>query len=173
MNCPAERSVYMGEITYEGENYTELLTVKYAEDILKLSKYIKYFENKKGKDVANEYEGEQGKSSLNFPVYDSTLLAFTRAAEETSLMDPNYIYKYRQYHITTEKSEKDAIKDAKLRDVDLLRAILSRYVLEGRYKSVRWIEGTERGVFHDILVKLLDMYNFVKVERSSNLITGE
>ena len=28
----------MGEIKYEGENYTELLTVKYAEDILKLSK---------------------------------------------------------------------------------------------------------------------------------------
>ena len=45
--------------------------------------------------------------------------------------------------------------------------------LRDGYKSDRWIEGTERGVFHDILVKLLDMYNFVKVERSSNLITGE
>jgi hypothetical protein len=163
----------MGEMMYEGENYTEMLTVKYAGDILSLSKYITYFENRKGRDVANEYDGEQGKSSLSFPVYDSTLLAFTKAAGETTLMDPNYIYKYRQYHITTEKSEMEAIKDAKIRDIDLLRAILSRYVLEGRYKSVRWIEATERGVFHDVLVKLLDMYNFVKVERSSNLIEGE
>ena len=52
----------MGDLVYEGENYAELMTVRYAADIQKLSKYIPYFENKKGNDVANEYEGEQGKS---------------------------------------------------------------------------------------------------------------
>ncbi len=154
----------MNDLMYEGENYAELLTVKYAEDILKLSKYIPYFENKKGNDVASKYEGEQGESSLKFPVYDSTLLSFTREAAQTSLMDPNYIYKYRQYRITTEASEKKAIKDAKLKDIDLLRGILSRYVLEGRYKGVRWIEAAERGVFHDVLVKLMEMYDFVKTD---------
>ena len=34
----------MGDLMYEGENYAELLTTKYAEDILKLSRYIPYFE---------------------------------------------------------------------------------------------------------------------------------
>ncbi len=154
----------MNDLMYEGENYAELLTEKYSEDILKLSKYIQYFENKKGNDVASKYNGEQGESNLKFPVYDSTLLAFTREAAGTSLMDPNYIYKYRQYRISTEADEKKAIKNAKLKDIDLLRGILSRYVLEGRYKGVRWIEATERGVFRDVLVRLMDMYNFVKTD---------
>ena len=30
---------------YEGENYAELITVRYAADIQKLSRYIPYFEN--------------------------------------------------------------------------------------------------------------------------------
>ena len=154
----------MNDLMYEGENYAELLTGKYAGDILKLSRYIQYFENKKGSDVATKYENEQGASTLKFPVYDSTLLSFTREASQTSLMDPNYIYKYRQYHITTEAAEKNAIKDAKIRDIDLLKAILSRYVLEGRYKGQRWIEAAERGVFHDVLVRLMEMYNFVKTD---------
>ena len=73
----------MGDLMYEGENYAELLTTKYAEDILKLSRYIPYFENKKGSDVATKYEGEDGQATLKFPVYDSTLLAFTKEAAET------------------------------------------------------------------------------------------
>ncbi len=154
----------MNDLMYEGENYAELLTVKYAEDILKLSKYITYFENKKGSDVAQKYEGKEGEQTLKFPVYDSTLLAFTKEAAQTSLMDPNYIYKYRQYHIATEAAEKKAIKDAKLKDIDLLRGILSRYVLEGRYKGTRWIEASERGVFHDVLTKFMELYNFVKTD---------
>ncbi|MBQ8955955.1 MAG: hypothetical protein IJ075_03205 [Lachnospiraceae bacterium] len=154
--------------TYEGENYAELLTVKYAADIQKLSRYISYFENKKGSDVASDYSGEQGESQLKFPVFDSTLLAFTKEAADTALMDPNYMYKYRQYHISTEPAEKAAIKDAKLRDIDLLRAILSRYVLEGRYKSRRWIEGAERGVYYDVLVKFVELYEFVKTDHQLN-----
>ena len=54
------------------------------------------------------------------------------AAGDTSLMDPNYIYKYRQYRITTAADEKAAIRNAKMKDIDLLRGVLSRYVLEGR-----------------------------------------
>lgn len=154
----------MNDLMYEGENYAELLTVKYAEDILKLSKYIRYFENKKGSDVATKYENEQGAATLRFPVFDSTLLSFTQEAAQTSLMDPNYMYKYRQYRIATEKAEKEAIRDAKLKDIDLLKAILSRYVLEGRYKGQRWIEAAERGVFHDVLVRLMELYNFVKTD---------
>ena len=147
---------------YEGENYAELITVRYAADIQKLSRYIPYFKNKKGRDVASDYSGEQGESQLKFPVYDSTLLSFTREAADTALMDPNYIYKYRQYRITTAADEKAAIRNAKMKDIDLLRGVLSRYVLEGRYKSKRWIEAAERGVFYDVLVKLVEFYDFLR-----------
>ena len=154
--------------TYEGENYAELITEKYAADIQKLSRYITYFENKRGSDVASDYSGEQGESQLKFPVFDSTLLAFTRDAADTALMDPNYMYRYRQYRISTAPAEKAAIKNAKLKDIDLLRGILSRYVLEGRYKSRRWIEAAERGVFYDVLVKLVEFYEFVKTDHQMN-----
>jgi len=138
-------------------NYTELLTVVYADDINRLIKYIPYFETKGGKDVASEYDGKMGESSLKFPVYDATLMRFTSEAAGTKLMDANYMYKYRSAHIQTEKQEADAIIYAKPKDIDLLRAILSRYVLEGRYKGVRWIEGTERKVFLNVLKRLRDM----------------
>ena len=154
----------MSDLYYEGDNYAELLTGKYAADILKLSKYIPYFENKKGNDVATKYEGKDGEQTLRFPVYDSTLLSFAAEAAKTTLMDPNYIYRYRQYHISTEEAEKKAVKDAKPKDIDLLKGVLSRYVLEGRYKGTRWIEATERGIFYDVLVKFMDMYNFVKTD---------
>ncbi len=155
----------MDEMIFEGENYAELLTVTYAKDILKLSEYIRYFQNRRGKDVAGTYDGKQGESNLKFPVYDSTLLRFTAEAATTSLMDPNYMYKYKQYRIVTEADEARAIQDAKPRDLHLLRAILSRYVLEGRYKSVRWTEAVERGIFRDVLQKLMDLYNFVKIDK--------
>ena len=154
----------MNDLMSTNINYGELITVKYAADIMKLSKYIRYFENKKGSDVASDYDGKQGTSKLKFPVFDSTLLTFTKEAAETSLMDPNYIYKYRKYRITTEAEEKAAIRNAKDKDIDLLRAILSRYVLEGRYKTGTWKEGAERGIFHDVLAKLVEMYEFHNIK---------
>ena len=141
----------------EEVNYAELLSVYYADDINALARYIPYFQNKSGKDVASPYDGKQGESSLKFPVYDSTLMSFVKEASKTKLMDKNYMYKYRQAHIQTEQQEADAIIYAKDKDIDLLRAILSRYVLEGQYKGARWIEGAERKVFLNVLVKLRDL----------------
>ena len=138
-------------------NYSELLTQYYADDIDALSKYISYFETRSGKDVASDYDGKLGKSDLRFPVFDSMLLRFTDEASKTKLMDPNYMYGYRSAHISTEKQESDAIIHALPKDLDLLRAILSRYVLEGRYKGSRWIEGAERKVFLNVLIRLRDM----------------
>ncbi len=140
-------------------NYSELLTQYYADDINRLSKYISYFENKSGNDVASDYDGKQGDSKLKFPVFDSTLLRFTDEASKTKLMDPNYMYKYRSAHISTIQQESDAIIHSKPQDLDLLKAILSRYVLEGRYKGTRWKEGAERKVFLNVIVRLRDMMN--------------
>ena len=60
----------MNDLMSTNINYGELITVKYAADIMKLSKYIRYFENKKGSDVASDYDGKQGESKLKFPVFD-------------------------------------------------------------------------------------------------------
>ena len=148
----------------EAINYTELLTKVYADDIRRLSSYIPYFESRSGKDVASSYDGSVGKSDLKFPVYDSTLLRFTDEASKTTLMDKNYIYQYRKYRITTDQQEADAIARAQTRDVELLRAVLSRYVLEGRYKGVRWVEAAERRVFLNVLKKFQELLeaNFIR-----------
>ncbi len=154
----------MNDLMYEGENYAELVTQTYAADIHKLARYITYFQNKKGSDVATQYDSADLKQSIKFPVYDSTLLSFVKEAEGTTLMDRNYMYKYKQYRISTAAQEKEAIKNAKLKDIDLLRGILSLYVIEGRYKGQRWIEATERGVFYDVLTKLVEFYEFAKTD---------
>ncbi|MCR5486944.1 MAG: DUF6508 domain-containing protein [Lachnospiraceae bacterium] len=138
----------------EAVNYTELITKVYADDIRRLSAYISYFEMKSGRDVAAAYDGSMGDAKMKFPVYDGTLIAFTNEASQTKLMDPNYIYQYRKSRIATQEQEKEAIENAEKKDVELLRAILSRYVLEGRYKGSRWVEGTERKVFLNVLKKL-------------------
>ena len=39
------------------------------------------------------------------------------------------------------------IAAAELRDWDILRGILSRYVLEGRTKAVLWGEAVQEGIF--------------------------
>ena len=138
----------------EAVNYTELITKVYADDIRRLSSYIPYFEMKSGKDVASDYDGSLGEAKMKFPVYDARLIAFTNEASATTLMDPNYIYQYRKCRITTEQQEREAIERAEKKDVEFLRAVLSRYVLEGRYKGARWVEGTERRIFLNVLKKL-------------------
>ncbi len=138
----------------EAVNYRELITKVYADDIRRLSVYIPYFESKSGKDVTSAYDGSMGKSDMKFPVYDSTLLAFTKEAGDSKLMDSNYIYQYRKRRIDTPVQEKDAIEAAKQKDIEFLRAALSRYVLEGRYRGARWTEGTERKVFLNVLKKM-------------------
>ena len=79
----------------EERSFAERIRDDYGEDIKHLSAYIPYFETRSGKDVADQYDGKYGASSLKFPVYDAELLRFADEAAKTKLMDSNYLYGYR------------------------------------------------------------------------------
>lgn len=135
---------------------------KYRPDITKLYRYVSYFIDKKGKDVANDYDGKLGHSSLKFPVYDGTLMSFIKEARQTVFMDRNYIYAYRKRRITTPREEEAAIARVTIKDIDFLNAVLSKYIMEGMRKTGMWQDAVERHLFLDVLIKykeLLDFYS--------------
>lgn len=138
----------------------ELFYQMYGETIRKLSRYIPWLMDKSGNDVSHEYTGEYGESSMAFPVYDSTLLSFVKEARETNLIDRNYPYAYTGRGIRTDRAEEQAIESAGLRDVDFLRGVLSKYVLEGMTKSSVWTEAVERRIFLKVLCKLKEIAEF-------------
>ena len=138
----------------------ELFYRTYGESILKLSAYIPWFMSKSGRDVAHEYSGEYGKASIAFPVYDGTLLNFIKEAKETNLIDRNYPYAYTRWGVRSKEAEERTIAQAELKDVDFLRGVLSKYVLEGMTKSVVWTEAVERRIFLNVLCKLKEIAEF-------------
>lgn len=144
-------------------SYAERIKDDYGKDISRLAEYIPYFTNLKLSDAEQEYDGKFGRSSLSFNVYDPELLRFMGEAAESCLMDSNYLYAYRRAGITTPEQEMNAVKNAEIKDIDTLKGILSRYVLEGRYRSGRWGEAVERGVFLNVLIRLKELLDFSTV----------
>ncbi|MBO6148464.1 MAG: hypothetical protein J6O55_03905 [Lachnospiraceae bacterium] len=135
---------------------------KYGKDILDLCAYIPYFSEKGKKDVEQPYDGKYGESKLQFRVFDSTLLSFVKRAQNSALMDKNYLYVYSRNRIKTHADERKFIERATIRDVDALRGIISRYVLEGQRKAVRWGEGVEEKIYLNVLLKLKGFIDFYK-----------
>ncbi|MCR5526416.1 MAG: hypothetical protein K6F39_03445 [Lachnospiraceae bacterium] len=145
----------------ETENtVAEAFLREYKDDILALSVYIPYFTSKGAKDVAKAYDGEYGQSSLNFPVFDSTLLGFVKKAQKTKLMDRNYPYIYSRNNIHTHDDERKVIAFATIRDIGKLKGIFSRYILEGNRIASRWSEGAEERIYLEILEKLKELVDF-------------
>ena len=133
---------------------------KYGALVRELSKFIPYFESKGSKDVAVPYDGKYGESSLKFPVFDSTLLSFVKKVSGSPLADRNYAYVYSRYHIRTHDDERDFINKSGIRDIDALRGIMSKYVLEGMHKATRWGEAVENRIFYMVLIKLKELMDF-------------
>ena len=138
---------------------------EYKSDILALSVYIPYFTSKGAKDVSKDYDGEYGASSLNFPVFDSMLLSFVKKAQKTKLMDRNYPYAYSRHRIRTHDDERKFIERATIRDVNVLRGFISRYVLEGMHNGSRWSEGVQEEIFLRVLTKLRDLMDFYQMNQ--------
>ena len=137
----------------------------YGADVRQLSVYIPYFTGKRGSDVSHAYDGKQGESKLKFPVFDSTLLDFVKKASQTKLMDRNYPYAYSRHRIRTHDDERKFIERATVRDVNVLRGFISRYVLEGMHNGSRWSEGVQEEIFLRVLSKLRDMMDFYQMNQ--------
>lgn len=140
---------------------TDEIVQEYKEDVHRMLKYIPWLESKVGQSVSDTYQGDDlAKKSITFPVYDSTLLSFVKEVKGTKLIDRNYMYAYSKYRMHNSGDELKNIKKAKITQINLLRGILSKYVVKGMTKATVWTEGVEKGIFLEVLVKLRELIEF-------------
>lgn len=134
------------------------LIKQYQPDARRLVRYISWLETKRGSDVMDSYKGEGvRKTAFTFPVYDATLLSFVKTARETRFVTRNYQYVYSRRRIKDAEQERMELKNATLRDMELISGIFSRYILGGMTKSVLWAQGVENGIFLEVLYRLREI----------------
>ena len=91
-------------------------------------------------------------------MYDSTLLGFVKEVKTTQFINKNYPYTYRKWKMPTPKEERIAMESATIRDIDLFRGIMSKYVLEGQRKASMWTIAVEERIFVTALTRLRSMF---------------
>lgn len=130
----------------------------YRETLRPFLRYLQWFESNAGK-AGGSWRKEQGAGgrSIGIPVYDATLLNFVKEASASPLMDRNYPYTYSRGRIRDHEDERKAIAAADLKDWDVLRGILSKYVLGGMTKSTLWIQGMQENIFLLVLKKMKEI----------------
>lgn len=119
----------------------------YKDDLAKLMKYLPYLEKKCGNEVSNFYEGDEEHKVIPVPVYDSTLLAFVKEAQRTKFITRNYPYAYCKWKMPTPKAERIALESATIRDIDMIKGVMSKYILGGMSKSALWTTAVQEGIF--------------------------
>ena len=141
------------------ENSVEDIVLRYRPELSKITPYLNWLRDNASNEVAQSYSNSDLKS-MPFPVYDSNLLAFVKAAQNTNLMDRNYVYVYSRNRLNTAKDELNFIAGAQIRDMDDLAGILSKYVLSGMTKGSVWGEGVRNGVLYNVVKKMDDLVRF-------------
>jgi hypothetical protein len=134
------------------------LVQEYTLIVKPLFRYLPWLESASGKNVSSPFEG-QGivQNSITFPVYDSMLMRFIKECSRSSLMDKNYRYVYTRNRIKTNQDERRMIERATLKEWDILRGILSYYVLGGMTKGSLW----EKGISSNVLYLVLKQMKYV------------
>lgn len=140
------------------ESLREHIVNEYRDDLERLLRYLPFLDKKQGKDVQNYYEGDGTFKVIPVPVYDSTLLQFIKEAKKTKFVFRNYPYTYRRHRMVTPEDERQAIEKCVLRDIDIIRGIMSKYVLEGQTKSYMWTRGVEERIFVTALDKMRRLF---------------
>lgn len=134
---------------------------EYKQMLTPLVAYLPWLEKNAGHNASRNYQGQGlSKSSISFPVYDSTLLSFVREASASKLMDRNYVYVYTRNRIKTHEDERRIIAAAELKDWDILRGILSKYVMGGRTKATLWGEAVQEGIFALVVRQMWKIIEF-------------
>ena len=147
----------MADVT---ENSTQDIVNRYRDAVAELVRYLPWLKEHAQSQVSEVYSSDQMGNTIPFAVYDSTLIAFVKAAQATGLMDRNWIYVYRRKSLASHKDELLFIQDAEIRDMDQLNGILSRYVLEGVTRGAAWSEGVTSGVFEKVLSKMDELIRY-------------
>ena len=142
---------------YSRDEFLEM----FKQDVIRLSKYIPWLEDKSGDDVSKNYQdGNKMDHTLSFPVYDSILLAFLNDASTTVFMEKNYQYFYTKNHIYDYQDELAMIERADIMHMDILQCILSRYVFGGMVKAYLWKAGVDRKIFVTVIKKARQIVEF-------------
>ncbi len=141
------------------ENSVEDIVNRFRPEVNKLLPYVRWLKENAKTEVAHSYSNSDLKS-MPFPVYDSNLLAFVKAAQNTNLLDRNYVYVYTRNHLNNAKDELLFIKDAQIMDMDDLAGILSKYILSGMTKGTVWAEGVYNGVMYNVVAKMDELLNY-------------
>lgn len=133
----------------------EIILKDHRDEVIKLIEFIPWFEKKVGKKATKTFKGDKEEPlSMQFPVYEATLMKFINMAKETGLMNENYLYVYSHCGIKSIDEERMAIENATLTDGTILSGILSKYVLGGFTKSTVWTTAVKEGIFLDVLKKM-------------------
>lgn len=143
--------------------YRQQLVREYKQMLKPLLAYLPWFVKNAGQPGSTSYRGEdlpERSMSFSFPVYDATLMGFIREATKSPLMEKNYSYTYTRNRIKTHDDERRLIQAADLKDWDILRGILSKYVLGGRTKAVLWSEAVRENIFAMVLEKMRKIVEF-------------
>ncbi len=141
--------------------YMHRLMMENKGVLMPLLRYLPWLEQKAGQSVSTNYQGEGlAEHSMAFPVYDSTLMSFVREAGSSPLMDRNYLYVYSRNRIRTHEDERRIISGATWKDWDVLRGILSKYVLGGRVKAMLWNEGMTERIFLLVLSRMKEIIEY-------------
>lgn len=141
--------------------YRQQMVSIYKPDVERLIRYLPWLEEKAGRDVSETFEGNGIKgNSITFPVYDGTLMSFIKEVQRTTLLDRNYPYIYSRNRIRTVQDELRAIDRASIKDMDILKGILSKYVLGGMTKGRLWTEAVYNRIFLNIIRKMKENLEF-------------
>lgn len=143
--------------------------IEYMQQVMKenkrilmpLLRYLPWLQQSAGREVSTTYSGEGlAAHSVVFPVYDSTLMSFVREAAKSPLMERNYQYVFTRNRIRSHEDERRIIASATWKEWDILRGILSKYVLGGRVKATLWNEAAKEQIFCLVLSKMKEIVEY-------------
>lgn len=141
--------------------YRRRVVGEYRPDVERLIRYLPWLEEKAGRNVAEQFEGSGiSEHSIPFPVYDSTLLGFVKEVQRTKLLDRNYVYVYSRNKIKTVEDELKAISQADITQMDILKGILSKYIMGGMTKGRMWTDAVQNRIFLNIVQKMKENLDF-------------
>ena len=138
----------------------EEILAMYKPDVERLVYYLPWLEKKSGSDVATTYHTENKQAIMPFPVYEETMLVFLNDLSCTVFMDQNYRYIYSRYRIHDYEDELRMIDKADIMTMDILKGILSKYMLGGMTKAHLWTEGMVHQIFLRAIMKAKEIVEF-------------
>lgn len=141
--------------------YRQQLVGEYKQLFEPFLRYLPWLEKMAGSAASSVFQGQNiAENSISFPVYDGTLINFVKELSKTELMDKNYKYIYTRNHIRSHADERRLIAGADLKDWDLLKGILSYYVLGGMTKAALWSQGMEEHIFYLVLKQMKQIIEY-------------